>query len=74
MSMVYWDFDKWFKCPHCNKPIRMSMQESEGYGFGAWIMKPDFDFADEITTKKGIKEAERFYDKLREAGEKDGNP
>ena len=46
MSIVYWDREGHFKCPHCGKKIKVSEQESEGYGQNFFIHGKKGDFVD----------------------------
>lgn len=39
MSIVNWEREGKFKCPHCKKHIHISEQDSEGYGQNVFIHK-----------------------------------
>ena len=37
MSIVNWDKDGHFLCPHCKKKVLIAMQNTEGYGTNVYI-------------------------------------
>ena len=42
MSYIYFDDEKEFKCPcGCDRKMRLSIQQSEGYGWNAFVMDAD---------------------------------
>lgn len=43
MSIVLWENNKHYKCPHCGGLIRMQTQESESYGINSFLFNPKTD-------------------------------
>ena len=63
MSVSLYDHpDKWYKCPHCKKPIKVEKQTSDCYGTNSFLVNPkDDEFLDEIEGKE-LKKVVKQYE------------